>query len=109
MGDLTPEAAAELLKTADTQLVDVRTPPEHAAERIAGDRLIELDRLPAEAGSIDRERPLIFYCKTGARSALATDAFRGAGYDAHNLAGGIEAWVARGLPVEPEDGGSAAH
>jgi len=108
MSDLTPEAAAELLGTADTQLVDVRTAPEHAAERIAGDQHIELDRLPAEAGSIDRERPLIFYCKTGARSALATDAFLSAGYDAHNLAGGVEAWIASGLPVERGDGDSSA-
>jgi rhodanese-related sulfurtransferase len=109
MSDLTPEAASELLREPGTQLIDVRTIPEHAAARIAGDLHIELDHLPAQAGSLDRERPVIFYCKTGARSALATDAFRGAGYDAHNLAGGIEAWAARGLPVEAGDGGSAAH
>jgi rhodanese-related sulfurtransferase len=107
MSDLTPDAAAELLREPGTQLVDVRTAPEHAAERIADDVLIELDRLPAEAGSIDRDRPLLFYCKTGSRSALATDAFRSAGYDAHNLAGGIEAWIASGLPVERGDGSAA--
>jgi rhodanese-related sulfurtransferase len=35
---------------------------------------------------------------------MATDAFRGAGYDARNLAGGIVAWVDAGLPIEPAEG-----
>ena len=35
---------------------------------------------------------------------MATEAFRGAGYDAHNLAGGLLEWAAEGLPLEPADG-----
>ena len=65
---------------------------------------IELDRLTDEAGSIDRDRPVVFYCRTGSRSALAAQAFAAAGYDAHNLDGGLKAWVADGLPIEPADG-----
>ena len=40
---------------------------------------------------------------------MATQAFRAAGWDAYNLAGGITEWVRRGLPIEPEDGEVAVH
>ena len=53
---------------------------------------------------VDRERAVVFYCRVGHRSGMAAEAFRGSGYDAHNLAGGIEAWEAAGLPVERDDG-----
>jgi rhodanese-related sulfurtransferase len=102
--DLSPKRVAELLGHGETQLVDVRRPDEHQAGRIAGTVHIELDRLPAEAGSLDRERPIVFYCRSGSRSAMATDAFRASGYDAYNMAGGLEAWVESGLPIEPEGG-----
>ena len=102
--DLAPSRVAELLGEGKTQLVDVRQPEEHGAGRITGSAHIALDRLPAEAGSLDRERPIVFYCRSGGRSALAADAFRASGYEAYNLAGGLEAWVASGLPIEPADG-----
>jgi rhodanese-related sulfurtransferase len=104
MADYTPQHVKELLERGDVQLIDVRQQHEHEAGRIAGDRLIELDRLGAEAGSIDRERPIVFYCRSGARSAMATQAFEQAGFDAHNLGGGLVAWVQAGLAMEPESG-----
>jgi rhodanese-related sulfurtransferase len=103
-GDYTPQQVSELLASGEFQLIDVRQAHEHEAGRIAGDRLIELGRLSQEADSIQRERPVIFYCRTGARSAMATQAFSQAGYDAHNLVGGLVDWAAAGLPLEPEDG-----
>jgi rhodanese-related sulfurtransferase len=102
--DLAPRRVAELLGDPEAQLVDVRQPYEHQAGRIAGGTHIELDRLPAEADSLDPGRPLVFYCRSGSRSALAAQAFRASGYDAYNLEGGLEAWVASGLPIEPADG-----
>ena len=104
MSDVSPHEAAELLEGGDAQLVDVREPFEHEAGRIAGSRLIGLEQLPAEAGSLDRERPILFYCRTGSRSAMAAQAFAASGYDALNLDGGLKAWVAAGLPIEPDDG-----
>jgi adenylyltransferase/sulfurtransferase len=99
--DYTPQQVFELLQGGEIQLIDVRQPEEHEAGRIAGGRLIELARLAAEAESIDRDRPIVFYCRSGSRSAMATDAFRGAGFDAHNMAGGLLDWAAAGLPLEP--------
>ena len=102
--DLSPGRVAELMQ-AGAQLIDVREPYEREAGRIPDDSAhIEMDRLGEEAGSIDRERPVVFYCRTGSRSMLAAQAFGAAGYDAHNLDGGLKAWVADGLPLEPADG-----
>ena len=47
---------------------------------------------------------MIFYCRSGNRSALAAAAFRQSGWDAYNLAGGLLAWVEHGLPLDPPDG-----
>jgi rhodanese-related sulfurtransferase len=101
---MNPRQTADLLRTGDVQLVDVREPYEHEAGRIAGSLHIELQRLPEEAASLDRERPIVFYCRSGSRSALAADAFVASGFDARNLDGGLEAWVGAGLPIEPSSG-----
>ena len=103
--DLSPARVAELVRDDGAQLVDVREPFEREAGRIPDDTIhIELDRLSEEACALDRERPVVFYCRTGSRSAMAAQAFAAAGFEAHNLDGGLKAWVADGLPLEPSDG-----
>src|ERR687897_215593 len=84
--------------------VDVREAYEWEAGRISGARHIELERLASQAESIDRDRPVVFYCRLGARSGMAANAFRRAGYDARSLDGGISAWHEQGNPLEPDDG-----
>ena len=102
--DLSPARVAELQRDG-AQLIDVREPYEREAGRIPGDSAhIEMDQLTERAESIDRDRPVVFYCRTGSRSSMAAEAFAAAGWDAHNLDGGLKAWVADGLPIEPEDG-----
>jgi rhodanese-related sulfurtransferase len=102
--DYTPQEVAQLLDDERIQLIDVRQRHEHEAGRIAGGRLIELGELSAAADSIDQTRPVVFYCRSGGRSAMATDAFAQAGFDAHNMTGGLLEWHAAGLPIEPDDG-----
>jgi rhodanese-related sulfurtransferase len=104
MDDYTAQQVAELLAQGDIQLIDIREPQEREAGRIAGDRFIELTRLADEVHSIDRDRPVVFYCRSGSRSAMATQAFRGAGFDAHNMLGGLLDWAAAGLPLDPPGG-----
>src|SRR5436305_15320001 len=103
-GDYTPREVADLHAAQGIQLIDVRQPHEYQAGRISGSRLIELGELSDQADSIDHDRPVVFYCRSGSRSAMATQAFRQAGYDAHNMTGGLLDWEAAGLPLEPEDG-----
>ena len=85
-------------------LIDVRRPYEYEGGRLPGARNIEMNDLSAAADSIPRDRPVLFYCRGGNRSSMAAQAFREAGYDAHSMAGGIEAWATAGRPLEPEDG-----
>jgi rhodanese-related sulfurtransferase len=102
--DYTPQQVAALLEQGQIQLIDVREPHEHEAGRIAGDRHVELTQLAVQVDTIERDKPVVFYCRSGSRSALASEAFRGAGFDAHNLLGGLLEWQADGLPLEPADG-----
>ena len=102
--EVTPQQAREMLEAGEAQLIDVREQHEWDAGRIAGARHIELERLASQADTIDRERPVVFQCRLGARSAMAATAFRAAGYDAYNLAGGIAGWVRSELPIEPTTG-----
>ena len=102
--DLSPSEVADMMRE-EAQLVDVREPYEREAGHIPDDTAhIELDRLSEGANKLDRERPIVFYCRSGSRSALAAQAFAAAGFDAHNLDGGLKAWVKDGLPIEPADG-----
>ena len=101
--DISPNRAAELLREG-AQGVDVREGYERDAGHIADTLHIELDKLTEGAERIDRERPIVFYCRSGSRSALAAQAFAAAGFDAYNLDGGLKAWVKDGLPIEPADG-----
>ena len=101
--DISAERLAELVE-GGAQLIDVRRPYEWEAGRIAGASQIEMNDLTASAESIDRDRPVVFYCRTGNRSGMAADAFREAGYDAYHLGDGIEGWVAEGREIEPEGG-----
>jgi rhodanese-related sulfurtransferase len=107
--DVSPAQVAAAHRAGEVQLIDVREDYEWDAGRIAGARHVVLDEVAAEAGSIDRERPVVFYCRVGGRSAMAADAFRGAGYDAYSMAGGLVAWDEQGLELEPAAGTVAPH
>jgi rhodanese-related sulfurtransferase len=106
--ELTPAQTQALMRDGAT-LVDVREPYEREAGYIAPSRHIELAQLSEQAASLDRAHPVIFYCRVGARSAMAASAFAAAGYDAHTMAGGILAWEAEGLPLTPDGAHVAAH
>lgn len=107
--DVDAAQAEQMLADSDVQLVDVREPYEYEAGRIAGARLIGLSELSGAAESIDRERPVLFYCRVGARSNMAARAFERAGYTAYSMSGGLMSWHASGKPLEPADGTVAAH
>ncbi len=101
--DLEPDAAQAKVDDG-AQLVDVRQGYEWEAGRIDGAVHIPLEQLPGRAGELDRDRPVVFQCRSGSRSGFAAQAFREAGFDAYNLAGGLLAWVEAGKPIEPEGG-----
>lgn len=107
--ELAPAEVADLLTRGAVDLLDVREPYERAAGYIPSSRHVELSQLAAAARSLDPARPVVCQCRVGARSAMATQALRRAGYEAYNLGGGILGWAAAGLPLEPEGAYVADH
>lgn len=102
--DYTPAKVSELLHAGDLQIVDVRQPHEWDAGHIAEATHIELAELAARVDALDRAAPVVLVCRSGGRSAMATAALTQAGFDAHNMAGGMLDWAAAGLTMEPADG-----
>ena len=88
------------------QIVDVREPFEWEAGHIEGALHIPLGDLLAgrEADRLDRSLPVVAVCRVGNRSELARVMLEARGVQAENLAGGMEAWDAAGLPYSTADG-----
>jgi len=107
--EVTTEQTAAALNHASASVIDVREPDERQAGYIDRTRHLELQSLASEAETIDRDRPVIFYCRVGSRSLMAAQAFRRAGYDASSMAGGLVRWHEEGRPLAPEGGRVADH
>jgi rhodanese-related sulfurtransferase len=101
--EITPDEA-EAKVAAGAQLLDVRQTYEWDQGHIEGAEHVPLENLPAKAGELDRDREVVLQCRSGSRSAFATAALREAGFEAFNLAGGLQAWVEQGKSIEPADG-----
>lgn len=86
------------------QLVDVRADHEWGAGRIAGATHVPLPQLPERLGEIDKDRPVVVYCRGGNRSSMAATALTDAGYEAVKMSEGIVGWSEEDLPLEPEGG-----
>jgi rhodanese-related sulfurtransferase len=97
-------ASAREMLDKGAQLVDVRADHEWETGHLPGAVHIPLDELPARVEEIDKDRPVILYCRGGNRSTMATVALAEAGYDAAKLTEGATGWEEEGLPFEPEGG-----
>lgn len=93
-------------------IVDVREPEEFSLGHINGAinvprGVLEFRTDPSYPGGIpslyDKTAPIILYCRSGARSALAAQSLVQMGYKATtSMAGGFLAWQAAGLPISIE-------
>jgi rhodanese-related sulfurtransferase/rubrerythrin len=74
-------------------LLDVRQPGEYESEHIPGAKLIPLPDLNDGYSQLDSLKPVIVYCRSGARSLAAAQLLSGLGFnDIYNLEGGIMGW-----------------
>jgi rhodanese-related sulfurtransferase len=87
---------------ADVALVDVRGTDEWDAGHAPLATHVPLDHLHPDA--LPSARTLYVICRSGNRSGVAVQALQQAGYDAHNVAGGMGAWAQAGHPVVRDDG-----
>ena len=102
--EIESQELSQLLKEApdSVQLVDVRTPQEMAQGIIQGADMVPLHLVPLKASEwAQDDRPMIVYCRSGARSAQACAflAAQGGGRKFINLRGGIIDWARHGLPL----------
>jgi rhodanese-related sulfurtransferase len=84
---------------AGAVIVDVRDRFEWESGHVPAARHVPLAELVARARELPRDTPVLVYCQTGSRSAIAASVLRGLGIDARD-AGGITAWRRSGGPVE---------
>jgi rhodanese-related sulfurtransferase len=99
--EVSREEAKKLVEDG-AQLVDVRAGHEWDAGRIEGASHLPLAELAGRAGELDRERPVVLYCRGGNRSTMAAEALAAEGFDAVKLSEGIVGWAEAGLALEPE-------
>ena len=104
---MTPTAApSEVAATEADRLVgdgalllDVREDFEWHAGHAPQAVHMPMSRIGALFGELPTDRLIVCVCHVGARSAAVAEALNNAGYTATNLAGGMDAWEAAGLPV----------
>lgn len=75
------------LEAEGAVFVDVRTPAEFAAGSRPGSLNIPLDELPGKAGTLDKAKPVILCCASGARSGVAAGMLRAMGFRSVTNAG----------------------
>jgi molybdopterin/thiamine biosynthesis adenylyltransferase/rhodanese-related sulfurtransferase/molybdopterin converting factor small subunit len=102
--DMQPRELKERLDRGEPiVIVDVREPQEYQINRIEGSKLIPLGELPQRYEELDPNAALVMQCKSGMRSAKATQFLRGVGFkNVRNLAGGILGWIDQVDPNQPK-------
>ncbi len=92
-----PEISVQELKARRDRhekflLLDVREPHEYELAKIDGSRLMPLGTLEGRLGELPKGEKIVVHCKMGGRSAKAVKLLLEKGFDATNVAGGINAW-----------------
>lgn len=85
------------------RIIDVREPHEYTGElgHVPGSTLVPMQAVMAQARGWRRDEELLLVCRSGGRSGQVAQALARAGFSkVMNLAGGMVAWNAAGLPVE---------
>ncbi len=92
----------KLTSDATAQLVDVRTPEEYGGGHLknAVNLNIRDNSFEQQAAKLDKNKPVMVYCKAGSRSAAAADKLQEMGFKTiYNLDGGIMKWESSGKPL----------
>ena len=85
-------------------LLDVREDEEWAAGYAPGACHIPLGELGARAAEVPQDQAVYVICRSGGRSARAAQALAAAGWQAINVAGGMQDWAAAGRPMATDSG-----
>lgn len=100
--EVSPEDAFKMIEDAKVTVIDVREVGEFADAHIAGALLHPLSGFEPAGLPCDPNKPVLFHCAAGKRSAMAAEHYR-AHYNCDNvmhIAGGLGAWAQAGMPVK---------
>ena len=90
--DISPERARELIKQGGL-LLDVRSPGEFASGHLDGARNVPIGEIGQHTSELgDSSRPIVVYCASGARSAMAKRTLRSAGFSSVYNLGAMSNW-----------------
>ena len=100
-------AAASTHVATGGAVIDVREPGEylagHLPDAINIPRGVLEFKIGDNAALANKDLPIVLYCKTGGRAALATFNLQRMGYgNVRSLTGGFDAWVSGGQKVETD-------
>jgi len=97
-----PTEVVRMINHDDAVLVDVRTDKEYQQGHILDALHIPVGLLENRIAELQpyKDRPIVFVCRTGARSSVAAYKAKKQGFEhVHNLGGGMMAWESANLPV----------
>jgi rhodanese-related sulfurtransferase len=100
--NMSPAEAAALIKSGNCYVIDVRTPREFVAHRIAGAHLLPVQELRERHGEIPRDcaKKLLIICEHGVRSVGTCQVLAENGWtNLVNMTGGMAEWIEAGLPI----------
>ena len=96
--------AKEMIDAGNVQVIDSREPHEHAEGHVPGSLRIQHMATLLQADKIARDRPVLFICKSGQRSAVAAEFAASLGItDLYNVEGGHDAWREAGYHMDTGD------
>ena len=96
--------AKQMVDEGNVQVIDSREPHEHAEGHVPGSLQIQHMMTLAHEDELARDRPILFICKSGQRSAVAAEFAASLGLtELYNVEGGHDAWAEAGYPMEAED------
>jgi rhodanese-related sulfurtransferase len=106
VNEIDSESLSQRLADAhDVLLVDIRTPAEIAQGLIPDAWQLPMHLIPLRMNEIPKDRDVVIYCRSGARSYQACAYLMQQGYNrVLNLRGGIIAWARHGLPIVAPEG-----
>ena len=101
-GQVYPPQVVDAVVRGEVTVVDVRTAPEvRSTGLITGAIHIDLNEIATRLAEIPTDKPVLVYCQSGARSAVAAAVLQAYGVDrVSNLLGGMMYWARFGMPVE---------
>lgn len=95
-------ALKNLLEKEKIQLIDVRTPAEYKAGRIAEAKNINIydKKFTEQIQQLNKETSIYVYCRSGVRSMKAAHQLKKEGFNVVNLSGGIKGWLSKKFEIK---------